>query len=82
MQTTQGTSDQGSESSSLNHDGNYEDNDDDPTFDLKKSCTLLLLNSKEVYKMSQSAIDEVLIDVTLLMQQHALSIKSEYSEIR
>ena len=57
MQATQGTSDQGSESSSLDNDGNYEDNDDDPKFDLKKSCAaLLLLKSKEVYKMFQSAI--------------------------
>ena len=60
-------------------------NVDDPhstvDFDFKRSCALFILKCKEVYKISQSAIDGLVTDVTLLMQQHSHSVKSDIQKL-
>ena len=51
-------------------------------FDFKRSCALFILKCKKVYKISQSAIDGLLTDVTLLMQQqHSHSVKSDIQKL-
>ena len=43
--------------------------------DIEKACALFVLKAKEVHKVSQTALNELLVDVTMLMQTHAHKLK-------
>ncbi len=62
-------------------DLNVDDHSNDTAVDFERSCALFILKSKEVYKISQSAIDGLLTDVTLLMQQYSHSVKSDIQKL-